>query len=324
MFQSWNISEKVCGATTDNCGNIVNAVVLLGIEHIPCVAHTLQLSIKDGLAITRVQRVLGRCRKLVEHFRKSTKETYKLQEKQKLLQLPEHKLTQECVTRWGSTLGMLQRLMEQQMQAAIAAVLMEEKVRHLMPKSNEIEQLVEILKPFQHATEAMSGEKYPTVSTINPLLYKLVEKTLAIGDSGSTTLIVVKKAIKSDLQGRYQSAAVQRILNVATYLDPRYKKLPFLDELQKLRMIDDVKDELLALEIPENTEQEETPQESEEPPAKKKKGPVSKEICLQNRGKLHHILTVCQRKWSYTRLKSHVSLTQIPLSSGLNEGQSTL
>ena len=41
-------------------------------------------------------------------------------------------------------------------------------------------------------------------------------------------------------------------------------------------MIDDVKDELLALEIPETTEQEETSQESEEPPAKKKKGPVSK------------------------------------------------
>ena len=40
-------------------------------------------------------------------------------------------------------------------------------------------------------------------------------------------------------------------------------------------MIDDVEDELLALEIPETTEQE-TAQESEEPPAKKKKGPVSK------------------------------------------------
>ena len=34
-------------------------------------------------------------------------------------------------------------------------------------------------------------------------------------------------------------------------------------------MIDDVKDELLALEIPETTEQEETSQKSEEPPAKK-------------------------------------------------------
>ena len=71
-----------------------------------------------------------------------------------------------------------------------------------------IEQLVEILKPFQHATETMSGEKYPTASTIKLLLYKLVKKTLAIGNSDSTTLIAVKKAIKSDLQGHYQSAAV--------------------------------------------------------------------------------------------------------------------
>ena len=96
-----------------------------------------------------------------------------------------------------------------------------------MPESDEWT----IIESFQHATEAMSGEKYPTVSTIKPLLYKLVEKTLAIGDIDSNTLIAVKKAIKSDLQGCYQSAAVQRILHVATYLDPQYKELPFLDEL---------------------------------------------------------------------------------------------
>ena len=41
-----------------------------------------------------------------------------------------------------------------------------------------IEQLLEILKPFQIATEVMSGDKYPTVSTVKPLLYKLCEKTL--------------------------------------------------------------------------------------------------------------------------------------------------
>ena len=137
-----------------------------------------------------MQWVLGWCRKLVEHFHKSTKDTYKLWDKQKMLQLPQHKLTQECVTRWGSTLDMLQRLMEQQ--EAIAAVLMEGKVRYLMPESDE-------------------WTKYPTVSPFKPLLYKLVEKTLAIGDSDSTTVIAVKKAIKSNLQGRYQSAAVQRI-----------------------------------------------------------------------------------------------------------------
>jgi hypothetical protein len=104
-----------------------------GAIHFP-IAHTLQLSIKNGLAISRVQRVLGQCKKLVEHFKKSTKEKYKLREKQEMLKLPQHKLIQDCVTRWGSTLGMLESLMEQQ--AAIAAVLKEGKVRHLMPEGD--------------------------------------------------------------------------------------------------------------------------------------------------------------------------------------------
>ena len=43
---------------------------------------------------------------------------------------------QDCPTCWGSTLGMLERLAEQQ--AAIAAVLMEGKVRHLMLKGEEL------------------------------------------------------------------------------------------------------------------------------------------------------------------------------------------
>lgn len=102
MFDSWKISEKVCGATTDNGQNIVNAVGLLKIEHFPCVAHTLQLSIKHGLEVTRVQRVLSRWRKLVEHFNKSTTETYKLREKQEMLKLPKHQLVQARV---HNTLG---------------------------------------------------------------------------------------------------------------------------------------------------------------------------------------------------------------------------
>ena len=235
-----------------------------------------------------------------------------------MLKLPQHKLIQECVTRWGSTLHMLQRLMEQQ--AAIAAVLMEGNMRHLMPESAEwtvIEELAEILEPFQQATEAMSGVKYPTVSTIKPLLYKLLEKTLKASETDSTT---VKEAIKGDLQGRFQSPAIQKIVNVATYLDPRYKELhvPFLDERNKQRIVDDVRDELLELDTTEPTDQEEPPstdsEVSEQPPAKKRKeGPVSKLLGdlfqYQGQNQLH---SDYQRRWKYTRLRSQLSLTQIP------------
>ena len=66
-----------------------------------------------------------------------------------MLQLPQHKLVQDCVTQWGSTLGMMERLLEQQ--AALAAVLIERKTRHLMLDCAEwaiIEQLVDVLKLF--------------------------------------------------------------------------------------------------------------------------------------------------------------------------------
>ena len=164
MFRDWNIVEKVFAATTDNGQNIVNAVGLLSLQYFPCLAYTLQLAIKKALTVSKVHTTVARCKKLVEHFNKSPKETYKLKEKQKMLQLPDHKLIQDCPSRWSSTLAVLKRVSKQQ--AAIAAVLMEGRLQHLMHEGEEwniIENLVNILHPFQGTTEVMSIDKYPTI-----------------------------------------------------------------------------------------------------------------------------------------------------------------
>ena len=83
-----------------------------------------------------MSRVLGRARKLVEHFHKSTLATNSLREKQVCLELPQHVLVMECKTRWSSTYHMLERVQEQQ--AAICAVLAENRdrsIRSLLPES---------------------------------------------------------------------------------------------------------------------------------------------------------------------------------------------
>ena len=59
-----------------------------------------------------------------------------------------------------------------------------------------------ILQPFQNATEAMSTEKYPTISSVKPLLYKLLQKTLKVNDGDTDTSKQIKREIKSDLAGR--------------------------------------------------------------------------------------------------------------------------
>ena len=331
MLSSWKISSKVNGAVTDNASNIVNTFRLLGIQHFPCIAHTLQLAIQKGLDLTRVQRVLGRCKKLVSHFKKSTKETYKLREKQSMLKLPKHALIQDCVTRWGSTLSMLERLMEQQ--AAIAAVLMEGRVRHLMPEGDDwvlIESLVSILKPFQLATEMMGGSKYPTLSSAKPVVHKLITRTLKEDESDSSAVAEVKRKIKHDLQQRYQDDSVKKLLDVSAFIDPRYKELPFLDADERKLIIDEVEDELLALEgdmldneVDSESAEEITGCESEEisevsePPVKKKKKVQYRSSlgnCFTNIPSHHiHCLPIPAKwlkNWNCTKLKNLLTLTQ--------------
>ena len=60
FIAEWNINFKVFGATTDNGSNVVNAIVDLQLIHMPCIGHTLQLSIKKAFDLPAVQRVIGR------------------------------------------------------------------------------------------------------------------------------------------------------------------------------------------------------------------------------------------------------------------------
>ena len=175
---------------------MVNAIELLGPKHFPCVAHTLQLSVKKGLAVIKVEKTLSHCRKLVGHFKHSPNELHKLEEKQKSrLKLPKHRLCQEVATCWGSTLAVLEPIIEQE--TAIVAVLMEGRVSYLMPEGEDhriMEMLVDILQPFQQAAEAMSAVKYPTPNSVKPLLFK-PEKTLTETSNDSRTAKDMKKAI---------------------------------------------------------------------------------------------------------------------------------
>ena len=84
---------------TDNCQNIVNAVNdHLQVLHLPCFGHTLQLSVQKAFNLNEIAVVLGKVHKLVGHFKKSSKAKYCLHEKQKLLNLPDHELIQQCDT----------------------------------------------------------------------------------------------------------------------------------------------------------------------------------------------------------------------------------
>jgi len=81
--------------------------------------HTLQLAVNKGLKIAKVQKnyctLQGNCQPFQETNKEDT-ECIQIARKVKIvLMLPQHMLVQDCITSWGSTLSMLQRLIEQQM-----------------------------------------------------------------------------------------------------------------------------------------------------------------------------------------------------------------
>ena len=59
---------------------------------------------------------------------------------------------------------------------------------------------------------------------------------------------MIKKEINADLAQRYQTSDVKDILNTITFLDPRYKELPFLTTTEK-EGINNVEMELIGMHM---------------------------------------------------------------------------
>lgn len=109
------------------------------------------------------------------------------------------------------------------------------------------EQLIEVLKPLKTVTTLMSSETTPTISMILPLK-EMILKSMVPGDEDSTVIKEAKEAIGQDLDRRCTDPDLQKYLQKATALDPRFKSLPSLDESSLDRLYKDLATEILEYE----------------------------------------------------------------------------
>ncbi|MGH0144111.1 UNVERIFIED_CONTAM: hypothetical protein FKN15_063018 [Acipenser sinensis] len=270
----WGINDKVFGATTNCSADIVKACSLLDLPvHMPCFGHTVNHGINQAFQLPKLNIFLGRCRKLVEYFQQSTVAMYMLREKQKQQGILQCMPISDRVTWWVSTLAMLQRLKEQQF--VISSVLVEDSNNHhLMLEAmewNTVEGLVDLLQPFKQAADMITACKYPAISMVKPLLHMLLNTTLKAKDSDLKEISTAKEAIAKELFSTYQQTPeVDMFLNVATFIDPRYKKLPFLSSFERAQVETRVIDEAKALlEKWKESSRPDDPPFSDEPPFKR-------------------------------------------------------
>lgn len=272
-FVQWGVTHKVSGATTNGSVDIVKACSLLELSvEMPCLGHTISRAMNEAFQLPRVDSVLGCCRKLVDYFKEST--TYGLKEKQR-----QHNLARFVTDRGGSwlaTLAMLQRLKEQQ--NAVAAILRDtSSSQHFScdgPDWVLLEGLIEVLQPFRAVANMIMSCRYPTISMIRPVLHMLLNTTLKVKEGDSKEISMTKEVISKVLSGAYlrSSHEISAFLDIATFLDPRYKKLPFMSIQDRSKVESDIIEETKAIlerQIAERPCLDDFDLVSDEPPIKK-------------------------------------------------------
>jgi len=110
VCQEWELDLQGLHVITDSAANIRKAITQLKVEKWrPCFAHSLQLCVNTSLnsrEVSDLPKVLAKARTIVGHFRRSPLASNQLEKAQQQLNLPRHKLLQDCATRWNSQVGL--------------------------------------------------------------------------------------------------------------------------------------------------------------------------------------------------------------------------
>ena len=239
VFNEWQIESKIVTVITDNAASMKKAVndFIFKRNHY-CVAHTINLSVKDCIEIKErateddpnkaLFDLLNKCRGIVSHFKHSTKSSYSLIDMQKQMNLEILKLKQDVRTRWNSTFYMLERLLKLKIPLSATLPLLDSPPNNL--NSNEwlmLEDAILLLQPFEKITCILSGEAYPTLSSVIPLVLGLrtaISNKSVKTSSGNNYL---KRNLMDVVEKRLGVYEHNRTAAKATLLDPRFKKKGF-------------------------------------------------------------------------------------------------
>ena len=175
-LNTWSVEDKLACIVRDNGANFVAGLRNANLPNIPCLAHTLQLVIDDGvLAQPCVINLFAASRKLVGHFKCSNVNLHALGCIQDQFNLKKHCLIQDEPTRWNTSYYMLDHLIEQR-QAICAECRVNSELS--AQQWQLAEKVVKVLKPFEEATVAVSSEGASaalTIPIVNSLKHFLMD-----------------------------------------------------------------------------------------------------------------------------------------------------
>ncbi|KAJ8886714.1 hypothetical protein PR048_012926 [Dryococelus australis] len=219
--------ENICRSIVRDSGrNIAAGLKMSPFQHTSCLAHTLQLVVKDAVLTNKiVVNINFTCHKLVGHFKHSAHATKVLKSSQNTAGVSQHMLIQEEPTRWNTTLHMLKRLHEQK-----RALLLANAELKLTELSNTQWTLIQNIFPidvFDSVTNHISSNKI-NASEVIPIVHVVVQSLSKPAPMGSGLQGLVND-LSSSIKIRFADMEIDSVLTTVTLTDPRFKVAPFKD-----------------------------------------------------------------------------------------------
>ncbi|XP_045930909.1 uncharacterized protein LOC123986603 isoform X1 [Micropterus dolomieu] len=236
VLEEFGVLDKVVAMTVDNVFRI--AIKKLQLRKLRCFAHILNLAAQKVYTSNTVARWASKIRAVVVWIKRFSTAQTVLQEKQQLLNLPQHSLVLDVQTHWSSLYLMVERFVEQY--AALQATTTDPQIKPYVEKKRletltdddhrKAEEFIRIMKPLYTSSLCVSADKSPTCSQIFPILKKL-EAHFETRDEDSLFTATLKEKVWGDLSTCYKDGDTWKFLQESSALDPRFKKRIDSDEI---------------------------------------------------------------------------------------------